>query len=99
MREILRKVDLENVMLGSEDGSVIQLPNARALARSIDAQTVGMLLASAVGLSLWLIPSGIDLASRITMSVVAFMIICWITEAIDLAVTALIGCYLFWALG
>jgi di/tricarboxylate transporter len=33
-----------------------------------------------------------------TLSIVAFMITFWILEPIDHAVTALIGCYLFWAL-
>src|SRR2546427_4891063 len=29
----------------------------------------------------------------------SFMIIAWVTEAIEFAVAGLIGCYLYWALG
>jgi anion transporter len=99
MREIVGKDDLKNVILASDQGPIMAFSGARAFAHSINAQMVGMFLAPAVGLLLWLTLSGIDVAPRITISVVAFLIICWITEAIDLAVTALIGCYLFWALG
>ena len=59
---------------------------------------IGAVLGPLVGLALWFAPLNIEPHARHTLAIVAFMIIYWVTEPIDHAVTALIGCYLFWAL-
>jgi anion transporter len=48
---------------------------------------------------LWLLPLGLDPVQQKTLAIVLFMIVYWIAEPVDHAITALIGCYLFWALG
>lgn|SRR5487761_5684 len=60
-------------------------------------------LASAVAgpvlaLLVWLAPLPVGAAARHTLAIVVFMTVYWVTTPIDYGVTALIGCYLFWAL-
>src|SRR6266851_591104 len=59
---------------------------------------VGSVLGPLVGLALWFIPMQVEAPAHHTLAIVAFMIVYWITEPIDHGVTAMIGCFLFWAL-
>jgi len=52
-----------------------------------------------IGLMIWLLPLGVDPTVQKAFAIVTFMVIYWIAEPVDHAVTALIGCYLFWSLG
>src|SRR6476661_8745435 len=52
-----------------------------------------------VPIALWFAPLDIDARTKHTLAIAAFMILAWITEAIDYALAGFIGCYLFWALG
>jgi solute carrier family 13 (sodium-dependent dicarboxylate transporter), member 2/3/5 len=58
-----------------------------------------VLLGPLVGVSVWLLPLGLDPAVQTAFAIALFMIVYWIQEPIDHAITALIGCYLFYALG
>lgn len=60
---------------------------------------LGGVLSVAVPLALWFAPLALDPTTKHALAITAFMIIAWITEILDHAVTGLIGCYLFWALG
>ena len=60
---------------------------------------VGAVLGPVVGVALWFAPLDIAPAARHALAIVVFMIVYWVTEPIDHGVTALIGCYSFWALG
>src|SRR5438034_8912424 len=59
---------------------------------------VGSVLGPLVGLAVWFVPSQIEPVAQHTLAIVAFMIVYWITEPIDHGITAMIGCFLFWAL-
>src|ERR1051326_1073382 len=59
---------------------------------------VGSLLGPLVGLAVWFVPAQIEPVAQHTLAIVAFMIVYWITEPIDHGITAMIGCFLFWAL-
>ena len=48
---------------------------------------------------IWIAPLGIEPAQQKALAITVFMIIYWIAEPIDHGLTALIGIYLFWALG
>lgn len=58
----------------------------------------GWVLAIVVPVGVWLAPLNLNPSAKHALAVTSFMIIAWITEALDHAVTGLIGCYLFWAL-
>src|SRR5207245_3466999 len=49
--------------------------------------------------SIWFAPLGLDSRTQHALSVAAFMLVAWITEATEPALAGLIGCFLFWALG
>jgi anion transporter len=61
--------------------------------------TVGRALCVAVPLALWFAPIDVDARTRHVLAIAAFMILSWITEAMDYALAGFIGCYLYWALG
>lgn len=60
---------------------------------------VGRVLAVVVPVVLWFAPLPLEQPAQKAIAITSFMIIAWITQALDHAVTGLIGCYLFWALG
>src|SRR5213082_354376 len=59
---------------------------------------VGSVLGPLAGLALWFAPIQLEPVAHQTVAIVAFMIVYWITEPIDHGITAMIGCFLFWAL-
>ncbi len=61
--------------------------------------TSGRALAVIVPAALWFAPLNLDPQAQHSLAISSFMIIAWITHALDHAITGLIGCYLFWALG
>ena len=52
-----------------------------------------------VPVTIWFAPIGLPAATQHGLSIMAFMVIGWIVEVMDYAITGLIGCFLFWALG
>jgi anion transporter len=60
---------------------------------------IGRALCVCVPLVLWFAPLDIDARTKHVLAIASFMILAWITEAIDYALAGFIGCYLFWALG
>jgi sodium-dependent dicarboxylate transporter 2/3/5 len=60
---------------------------------------IGRILCVVVPIALWFAPLDLELTAKRALAIASFIIIAWITEALDHALTGLIGCYLFWALG
>jgi anion transporter len=60
---------------------------------------VGLLLGPLVALLIWLAPISPDPKVHHALAITAFMVLYWVFEPIELGLTALIGCFLFWALG
>ncbi|MBV8838826.1 MAG: anion permease, partial [Alphaproteobacteria bacterium] len=52
-----------------------------------------------VPLLFWLSPLPIDAVPKQALAVTLFMVLAWITEPVDHAITGLIGCFLYWVLG
>src|SRR6266571_697330 len=59
---------------------------------------IGRVLCVFVPLVIWFAPFSIEAATKHGLAITSFMIVTWITEAMDYALAGLIGCYLFWAL-
>lgn len=57
-----------------------------------------VLAAAAAGAIVWWAPFHLAPPIQHALGVTAFMVIAWVTCAIDHALTGFIGCYLFWAL-
>jgi anion transporter len=60
---------------------------------------IGRALCVAVPLILWFAPFDLDARTKHTLAIACFMLLAWITEAVESALAGFIGCYLFWALG
>src|SRR5919198_4450999 len=60
---------------------------------------LGMVLGPVVGLLVWCLPLGVAPMAHKALAITAFVVVYWMTEALDYGITALFGCYLFWALG
>jgi sodium-dependent dicarboxylate transporter 2/3/5 len=58
----------------------------------------GQVLCIVVPLVIWFAPLDADPKVQHVLAIVAFMIIAWMTQAVDYTLTGFIGCYLFWAL-
>lgn len=59
---------------------------------------LGAVIGPLVGLALWFAPLRIEPSAQHTLAIVVFMVVYWVAEPVDHSVTALIGCFLFWAL-
>jgi solute carrier family 13 (sodium-dependent dicarboxylate transporter), member 2/3/5 len=59
---------------------------------------VGTALGPLLGAVIWFMPTSLEPDAQQALAVVAFMIVYWIAEPIDHGLTAITGCFLFWAL-
>ena len=73
----------------------VVVPPSRATARGFALAAILIV----VPVALWFIPLGVDAKIQHAIAISSFMILSWITHALDHALTGLIGCFLFWALG
>src|SRR2546422_3557149 len=60
---------------------------------------IGRVLCIVVPLIVWFAPLNMAAPAKHGLAITSFMIVAWITEAMEFALAGLIGCYLFWALG
>jgi anion transporter len=87
-------------------GTVVGVSRGTA-ADGSEARQAGVLSALAlaraavlvVPVVLWFAPLGLEARPQGALAIGSFMILAWITQALDHALAGLIGCYLFWALG
>ncbi|PYS02582.1 MAG: hypothetical protein DMG12_13680 [Acidobacteria bacterium] len=87
-----KMADMADVKIG------VAAPPPDEFAELSPRMRIGSVLGPLVGLALWFIPMQVEPVAHHTLAIVAFMIVYWITEPIDHGVTAMIGCFLFWAL-
>jgi len=59
----------------------------------------GQILCILIPASIWLVPTHLPAVTQLSLAIAAFMIVAWITEAVDHALAGLVGCFLFWGLG
>src|ERR1700731_1156868 len=59
----------------------------------------GQFLCFLVPLVVWFAPLPLEPVTQHAFAVVGFMVVAWITRAMDYALAGLVGCFLFWALG
>jgi solute carrier family 13 (sodium-dependent dicarboxylate transporter), member 2/3/5 len=59
---------------------------------------VGQVLCVLVPIVIWFAPLDLESQTKHAFAIVAFMVIAWITQAMEFALAGFIGCFLFWAL-
>src|SRR5215467_14485498 len=77
----------------SSPGTTLEQPSNPYVA------AVGQFLCVALPLIIWFVPTSLEPQTQHAFAIVAFMVIAWITQAMDYALAGLVGCFLFWALG
>jgi solute carrier family 13 (sodium-dependent dicarboxylate transporter), member 2/3/5 len=60
---------------------------------------VGQVLCVLVPIGVWFAPLPLEPQTQHAFAIVGFMVIAWITQAMEFALAGFIGCFLFWALG
>jgi sodium-dependent dicarboxylate transporter 2/3/5 len=63
-----------------------------------EPRLVGALLGPSAGLIIWWLPLGLEPVAHKALAIAAFMVVYWMTGPIEHGITALLGCFLFWAL-
>ncbi len=81
----------------STDVTTVAAPVERGVELSLRAN-LGRVVSVVVPILVWFAPLDIEATTRHGLAIASFMILAWITEALDHSVAGLIGCYLFWAL-
>lgn len=70
----------------------LENPNSRLV-------IAGQVLCVLLPLFIWFAPLSLEPKTQHGFAIVAFMVVAWITRAMEYALAGLIGCFLFWALG
>ncbi len=60
---------------------------------------IGQILCVVVPVAVWFAPLSLAPQTQHGLAIVCFMVIAWITQALEYALAGFIGCFLFWALG
>ena len=81
-----------------DDRSAVGRQRGRVWRHVNGIQLVTAAVGVALGVGLWVAPLGLSPAIQRSMAIGGAMVWFWITEPIELYLTGLIGCYLFWAL-
>src|SRR5947209_8079145 len=83
---------IEGKVGGAPAEALLENPNARIV-------VIGQVLCLALPLAVWFSPLQIEPSTKPGFAIVGFMVVAWITRAMDYALAGLVGCFLFWALG
>jgi solute carrier family 13 (sodium-dependent dicarboxylate transporter), member 2/3/5 len=59
----------------------------------------GLVLGLLAAVAIWFSPLAVDAHAKHALAITALMVIFWMFEPVDHGITALLGCYLFWAFG
>jgi anion transporter len=79
--------------------AAVPAPSAAAApAARLALMRLARILVVAVPLLIWFAPSSLEPRAQHALAIGSFMILAWITQVLDHAITGLIGCFLFWAL-
>jgi di/tricarboxylate transporter len=60
---------------------------------------IGQVLCVLVPIVVWFAPLNLEPQTQHAFAIVSFMVLAWMTQAMDYALTGFVGCFLFWALG
>ena len=79
---------------GATAPALVQDPSAQRYL-TIASQALCVL----VPVAIWFMPVDIEPTTKHGLAIAMFMVVAWMTQAMDYTVTGFIGCFLFWALG
>jgi len=82
---------------GLNDAGLATAP-AHEQAASSRLALVGQMLCILVPLAIWFMPVDIAPTTKHGLAIAMFMVVAWITQAMDFTLAGFVGCFLFWAL-
>jgi hypothetical protein len=85
-------VAAERVPASASAENLLENPNAPLV-------IAGQILCIVVPLAVWFAPLPLEPITKHGFAIVGFMVVAWITRAMDYALAGFVGCFLFWALG
>src|ERR1700760_589110 len=62
------------------------------------SQSITLAVCVLIPLAMWFAPLGLEPQTQHGLAIVSFMVLAWITQAMEFAIAGLVGCFLFWAL-
>src|SRR5436190_134322 len=77
---------------GAPAEALLENPNARIV-------VIGQVLCLALPVAVWFAHLPTEPIAKHGFAIVGFMVVAWITRAMDYALAGMVGCFLFWALG
>jgi len=81
----------------AHDPGTLQESSARAA--SPPFASWGFIASVLVPLAFWFAPLGLEPRTQHGLAIIIFMVLAWMTQAMEFAIAGFIGCFLFWALG
>jgi sodium-dependent dicarboxylate transporter 2/3/5 len=81
------------------DDATLAIPREHEPSGSSRVATIGQVLCVLVPIAIWFMPANIDPVTKHGLAIAMFMVVAWITQAMDFTIAGFIGCFLFWALG
>ncbi len=77
----------------------MRLKPAHAAAAFRPLGSISFMTCVLVPLALWFAPLGLEPQTQHGLAIVCFMVLAWMTQAMEFALAGFVGCFLFWALG
>src|SRR5689334_7587156 len=86
--------------MGALHAQAVPLPPEVAARAVVKARwkLAGRFISLCVPIAFWFAPLNLAKPVQHALAVTIFMILAWITEAFDHAITGFLGCFLYWAL-
>jgi sodium-dependent dicarboxylate transporter 2/3/5 len=81
------------------DDATLAIPREHERSQSSRVAAIGQVLCVLVPIAIWFMPVNIEPVTKHGLAIAMFMVVAWITQAMDFTIAGFIGCFLFWALG
>jgi sodium-dependent dicarboxylate transporter 2/3/5 len=80
------------------DPGTLRSSSIRAQAASTPWASLGFIVCVLVPVAFWFVPLGLEAKTQHGLAIILFMVLAWMTQAMEFAIAGFIGCFLFWAL-
>jgi anion transporter len=81
------------------DPGTLRNSSMRAEAASTPWPLLSFAVSVLVPLGVWFAPLGLAPQTQHAFAIISFMVLAWMTQAMEFAIAGFVGCFLFWALG
>jgi anion transporter len=90
---------LKVLIMPAVDPGTLRDSSMRAESTSTPWPFLAFAVSVLVPLAVWFAPLGLAPQTQHGLAIICFMVLAWMTQAMEFAITGFVGCFLFWALG